>query len=422
MYIPLNNLVKKSSNYVQAYLISFKNTDLNYKGIFQLCIILIFSLAGFGVITPILPLIQNWGGVSTTHIGIYVASFAFARLIANIPAGILTDRYGGRYLLVTSIATIMTGMIISALAPTFIVLVFGRIITGLGSAFTAIAIQTELLLMANSSQRATVLSYSMIAHRIGVSIFPIVGGALAVLFSWRAVFYFCALLNLIGLAIVVIFFYQRKKGPKLTITNEEDILEESLEKKGISPLILPAIYVLGFAIFIHRFGFERTLIPLFGDSIGLDSLKIGFTLSFASIISIIAIFLGGRATDRYGCKLILQIGLIILILASILFFFVNNFVLFLIANIIFGLAAFTVALPLVIAADLSPDAHVGRTVSRVRLFDDAGMLAGPIFLGWTMDMYSFPVSIGITIIILMLSFILATIVLKKPTSVAKTFL
>jgi MFS transporter, DHA1 family, multidrug resistance protein len=414
MNISSNKLVGKSSAYIQKYLISLRNSDLNYKRIFQLCAILIFSLAGFAIITPILPLIQAWGGVSTTQIGIYVASFALARLMANVPAGILADRYGGRYLLIVSLAIIMTGMIMSALAPTFVFLVISRIVTGIGSAFTAIAIQTELLLMANSSHRATVLSYSMIAHRIGVSIFPFLGGGLAVLFSWRAVFYFCALLNLIGIVIILMFFNQRQREPKLTIRNEADISEETLEhRQSGSPYILPSIYVLGFAIFIHRFGLERTLIPLFGDSIGLDSLKIGFTLSVSSIISIIAIFLGGRAADRYGRKLILQIGLIVLLVASSLFFLVNNYFLFLIANIIFGLASFTVALPIVIAADLSPSSHVGRSVSRVRLFDDAGMLVGPILLGWAMDLYSFPASIVISMTFLMLSLILATFVLKK---------
>lgn len=408
MGIFFNDLINKSKHHIQQYLSSLHNSDLDYKQIIQLSTIMIFSLAGFGIITPILPLIQSWGGVSAAQIGLYVSSFALARLIANVPAGIFIDRYGGRLLMIISIAIIMTGTIMSALAPTFMFLVISRIVFGIGSAFTMIAIQTELLLLAKSSQRATVISYNMMANRIGVSIFPFFGGALAVLYNWRAVFYFCALLNIIGLVIALMLYFRRQGETALTTINKADTAEKPFEYRPvISPLVLPTLYILSFTIFFHRFGLERTLIPLFGDSIGLDSLKLGLTLTLSSMISILAILVGGHTADRYGRKLIIQIGLIVLLLASGLFFLVNNFASYLIVNIIFGLAAFTIALPMVIAADFSPGSHLSRTVSRIHFFNDAGMLIGPFYLGWVMDFSSFHVSIGISMLALMLSLILA---------------
>lgn len=408
-------LADKYYNYIQQQFALMRNSELDYKRIFQLCTILIFSLSGLSIIAPILPLIQAWGDVSAIQIGVYVSSFALARLFANIPAGIFTDRYGGRFLMIISLAVIMTGMLMSALAPTYIFLIISRIITGVGSAFTAIAIQTEFLLLAKSFQRATVMSFFMIARRVGVSIFPFIGGALAVFFDWRAVFYFCAILNFIALIIAVTVFCQKQRKPISSKVNKEANISEEppLQKRVISPLILMVLYILTFTIFINRNGLERTLIPLFGDSIGLDSLKIGFTLTLSSIVSILAIFLGGRAADRYGRKVVLQVGLILLLLASGLFLLVNSFAFYIIANIIFGLAAFTLVLPMIIAADLSFSSHVGRTVSRIRLFQDAGMLVGPVFLGWAMDLYSFPVSIVISIILVMLSLILTTFGFKS---------
>lgn len=57
-------------------------------------------MAGQGVIPPVLPLFAAKFGVGSAAIGLTLSSFALARLILNIPLGILSDRYGRRLLLV----------------------------------------------------------------------------------------------------------------------------------------------------------------------------------------------------------------------------------------------------------------------------------------------------------------------------------
>ncbi len=393
----------------------------SYADIFLLTSILVFSMASFGIITPVLGEIQAWGRLTTTQIGVYFSAFGMARLVMNLPAGYIIDRFGGRLLTVFGLIAVTAGSLMSAMAPHYFILFAARVITGVGSTFTAIAVQTELLLLTDDSRRAGIISYSMIARRAGASIFPFAGGLLAAFFNWRAVFYFCVLLNLIGIYIVLRSPHSKGK------TTAKDTLKSdspSGSEAGACPapkasvLIMPTIYLLAFTMFINRNGLEKTLIPLYGSSIGIDSILIGFTLSCSGFASMAAIFYGGRLADKYGRKPVVIGGLSILLLANSLFLIVKDFPLFFIANIFFALTAFTMSLPMVIAADITPAAKVGSAVGMIRLFNDGGLVVGPILLSWLMDYYNLSISIGVSIALILLTLLASIFFLRESIPAA----
>jgi MFS family permease len=396
-------MFKSGYNYMQKILKKGSSgVGPNQNRIFLLCFNIIFALAGLGIVAPILPQLQAWESVSITYMGFFVSSFALARVVADIPAGILIDRYDNRFLTAAGIAIIFIGSLLSALAPTFFYLILGRIIAGTGSAVAVISIQKELLLLAGPDKRSTVMSYYMIARRAGASVFPLIGGLLAVFFNWRAVFLFCAVLNFAGMAISLKLSYSMKdKNHVSTEKNlEEPKKKESEQKAGhkkIRPIVFFALYSLVFTLFFNRNGLEKTVLPLFGNIIGLDSLKIGFALSCSSLVSLFSIYLGGVFADRYGRKLVVQVGLFALVIANGIFIFVDSFVMYFIACVLLGLATFILSLPVVMAADMVHSSRVGRTLGGIRLFTDIGTVSGPILLAWTMDSFGFNTSIGLSV-------------------------
>ncbi len=413
----LNFSVKKFLNLCRSFKFTPCGDNSNLKRILLLCFNVIFAMAGLGIVAPILPQIQAWGDVSTTHMGLFVSSFALARVAVDIPAGTLSDRYGGSILTALGMAIILAGSLLSAFASSFVFLLLGRIAAGIGSALAVVSIQTELLQLAGTARRSTIMSYYMIARRAGVSSFPLIGGVLATFFEWRAVFLFCAILNLIGLIIALsspsrVYSNANEDKKKDIDSISEEAINSSVNIKKLGFFI---IYFLAFAIFLNRNGLERTILPLFGSSIGLDSLQIGLTLSFSGFLSLGSLFWGGYLADRYGRKIVLQIGLIVLILANGLFLVVNTFLFYLLASMFLGVAAFTTGLPVVMATDLVHSGKLGRTLGRVRLFSDLGTMVGPAFLGWLMDLYGYPSSIIVSILLLMLSILLVTFFLAEST-------
>ena len=59
-----------------------------------LCFATFMVMAGQGVVGPVLPLYARDFGVSTTVVGLTLTVFALARLILNVPAGLIADRFG----------------------------------------------------------------------------------------------------------------------------------------------------------------------------------------------------------------------------------------------------------------------------------------------------------------------------------------
>jgi|GEM_PF-4659097 len=375
------------------------------------CFNIVFAMAGLGIIAPILPLLQKWGGVSYTTLGLFVSAFAFARTIFDIPGGILADRYCGSLLTVFGFSIILIGSFVSAIAPTFVVLFVGRFLAGVGSSFVVSSIQTQILILSSADQRSMAISYFTIARRAGASVFPFIGGVLASFFGWRAVFYFCVTINCIGLVMALVSYrWFDKKMPikefiKPKLTSEKPQEENNLSKNMRWNFF--ALYFLAFTLFVNRNGLEKTLIPLFGDLINIDSAMIGLVLSLSSIIGLVAIFISGHAADKYGRKIVLQIGLATLLVVNVLYLFVNNATGYFVIGILYGFTAFTMALPNTIAADITPDERMGRTTGKIRLFNDLGTLIGPGFLSFVMEKSGFHSSIflatGITLLALLLS-------------------
>ena len=94
----------------------------------------VLVMAGQGVISPILPLFAKEFGVGAAAVGLTLSSFALARLILNVPLGLLSDRYGRRMLLVSGPIVTGIGMVGSGFSQNIEQLLLWRFSAGAGSA------------------------------------------------------------------------------------------------------------------------------------------------------------------------------------------------------------------------------------------------------------------------------------------------
>jgi MFS transporter, DHA1 family, multidrug resistance protein len=98
-----------------------------------LLIVMALVMSGMGVITPVLSVYAQSFGVGATLIGLTITVFGAARLVVNLPAGVLSERYGRRMLLWSGPLTIAIGSVGAALTGSFIGLLFWRFVQGIGS-------------------------------------------------------------------------------------------------------------------------------------------------------------------------------------------------------------------------------------------------------------------------------------------------
>lgn len=171
------------------------------RGLTLVFMILLLDIIGIGIIVPVLPeYLEQLTGTDVGHAAIYGGwllfayagmQFAFAPLIGN-----LSDRFGRRPVLLTSVITFSIDNLICALAPNFAILLIGRILSGIsgGSYSTASAYIADVSTDENRAKNFGLLG---IAFGIGFILGPIIGGFLGE-FGPRVPFFGAALISFLN--------------------------------------------------------------------------------------------------------------------------------------------------------------------------------------------------------------------------------
>ena len=119
---------------------------------------------------------------------------AYALTIALLVplSGHLVDRFGTRNVFIVALSFFMLGSLMCAAAPNLPMLVFARVVQGLGGSMLTLVPRLTLLRVYDKSQLLNALNYALMPALIGPILGPLVGGYLVEYASWHWIF----LLNL----------------------------------------------------------------------------------------------------------------------------------------------------------------------------------------------------------------------------------
>jgi len=120
-----------------------------------------------------------------------------------VPFGKLADIYGRKKIFLYGILIYAFSSFLSAISTSAIVLIFFRILQGIGSAMTfgiGVAILTSVF---PAGERGKVLGINVAAVYLGLSLGPFFGGSLTQHFGWRSIFFVNAFLGFITIILVL---------------------------------------------------------------------------------------------------------------------------------------------------------------------------------------------------------------------------
>ena len=132
-----------------------------------------------GVVIPVMPLLVHELAISTSQFGLVVAAFGASKLIGNIPAAYLVERYGRRPCLIYSLLGIGTAMGGICFVHSFVGLAGARFATGLGVSLYIAASTMYNTDISTPLNRARTLAPVMAAFSAGMAIGPALGGYMA---------------------------------------------------------------------------------------------------------------------------------------------------------------------------------------------------------------------------------------------------
>ena len=355
------------------------------------CVATGLIMLGQGVISPVLPLYAKDFGVSATLVGATISVFGLARMLLNLPAGFLSDKYGRRLLLVGGPVIVALGSFLSASAVDIWQLLAFRFVAGAGSAMFmtgAIILVTDI---STPQNRARMLGLFQGSLLLGVSIGPALGGLTAELFNLRAPFI------VVGALAAACSVWAWRALPE---TNPAAFARENWTDEGIvvqragvpfrallTNTSFALVSLFTFSIFFTRTGSRQTVLALFGEeSLGLSPGSLGAIFAMMAVLNLAMIGPSGAWADRFGRKRVIVPSAIVSAGALILFALTSSLLFFLVAAVMLGIGTGLAGpAPAAYAADVIPEGARGVGMGLYRTYSDIGFVLGPLLLGWIVD-------------------------------------
>ncbi len=389
-----------------------------------LCATTLVVMMGQGIISPVLPLYAQSFGVGTAMIGLTISVFGAARLVVNLPAGFLSERYGRRILLFGGPAVTALGSLAGGLAPTFGWLIASRFVAGTGSAMYmtgAIILLTDITTDENRGRLMSIYQGSLL---LGVSLGPAVGGFVAEGFGLSAPFFLVAVLAV--LARVWSFgrmpetMQGQRRASVAAVEGEMPPPPSQTARQSVMSLLsrpgFLLVCLLTMSIFLTRTGGRLTLLPLIGENrLGLSPGALGLVFTMMTLLNLAVLLPTGTLIDKLGRKAVIVPSALVTGVALVLFAVSGNVWVFVLAGVIHGVGTGIVGpAPAAYAADMAPPGSRGVTMGLFRTFGDAGFVIGPVLLGALADLAGFGWALAFNAMVLV-SFALLFAVFARET-------
>jgi MFS family permease len=328
-----------------------------------------------GALLPVVALSAIQRGATESLAGIVVALIGIGALVANIPAGALTNRFGERRAMMTAAGITAVGLVICLVAPSVWVFSLGILMTGFASAVFMLARQSYLTDLVPFHMRARAMSMLGGVQRIGVFIGPFAAAGLIALWGLDAA-YVLALVAIIGAGIIA--FTVRDLESKHTARGDEPLTTVAMAKAHWHTLVtLGSGIVLLSAIRQTR----QVVLPLWAHHIGLDPTMSSIVYGISGGIEVLVFYPAGIAMDRWGRRWIASGCTVVMGLSFVLMPLTHQLGTFTIAAIVMGLGnGIGSGIVMTLGADNAP--AIGRPVflGLWRELSDGGSSIGPVIL------------------------------------------
>src|SRR5881296_843318 len=159
---------------------------------------------------------------------------------------------------------------------------------------------------------------------------------------------------------------------------------------GIAPRKTPVLggpgsaLALALTMFVEAVGYGvvAPTLPFLARTAGAGEAQIGFLVGLYAAVGLLAGIPFGALANRYGRRILVLVGLGCLALASFGFVFAPTYLWLVAARFVQGLGATAIWVgSLTMAADLSSDAHMGRSLSWITGSWSLGFVVGPALGG-----------------------------------------
>ncbi|MDX2426546.1 MAG: MFS transporter [Cycloclasticus sp.] len=172
-----------------------KRASIGLAGIFSM------RMLGLFMILPVMSLYAgDLKGVTPLLLGLAISVYGLTQALLQIPFGLMSDRFGRKKIITLGLLLFVAGSIVAALSTTIYGIILGRALQGSGAVAAAVmALAADLTLEQN---RTKIMATIGISIGISFGIAMVIGPLLASVVGLQGVFWFTAVLAIIGIIIL----------------------------------------------------------------------------------------------------------------------------------------------------------------------------------------------------------------------------
>ncbi|MDQ3848182.1 MAG: MFS transporter [Thermoproteota archaeon] len=389
--------------------------------ILALSLVSLVVMMGSTMVTPSLTLYaKQYLGANEFVVGAVIAGFAIGRLIFDVPAGFIADRFGLTRTMILGLGILIGASTLAGVAPSYWILLFARLLEGIASSIYVSAAIAFVLLSSDAGKRGkNVGSYQSILM-LGPIIGPVVGAPIAGFFGYNAPYFAFSAIVFVAAIIIFIFSHQRK----FHIERAKNADDGNRHAGMTAYFNTAAIATFGFTFL--RSGIYTTGVPLFGyGSLSLSVFDMGIILTMASFANLVSSFMSGRLTQAYGMQRPLFVAILVSgLLVAIIPLSASMPYLLIIVTLI-GITSGFFGQSIAWAAEqieekirrigktnyqlaVGVQSHVTRGIGFNRMIGDLGLILGPLFIGYFITVFNndpllWFITFGSTSLVLILS-------------------
>ncbi|MBI5300355.1 MAG: MFS transporter [Deltaproteobacteria bacterium] len=357
---------------------------MNRKALTSIFLVIFIDLLGFGILIPILPYYAKSYGASATVLGFLMMSYSAMQFLFSPLWGKLSDKFGRRPILLTTILGIAISMLFLGLAKTLAGLFLSRLLAG----FFGANIATASAYIADNtppSSRAKGMGMIGAAFGLGFLFGPAIGGFLS---QWG---YALPAFVASGLAFFNFFFtFAILKEPPLSESvrfdhrhsvDRQHFLKILANKKTFQPILLFFLVTLAMA------QLETTFALFVLDRFHLQATSAGYLLAAMAIVMVLIQGGGiGRLARILGETKLVIIGSFVAGVALISAGYAFDLSIFTTSLIIYavGYAIVNPSLLSLVSQGADPRQQ-GVTMGVYQSAGSLARIAGPIFAGLLFD-------------------------------------
>ncbi|HIB69872.1 MAG TPA: Bcr/CflA family efflux MFS transporter [Phycisphaerales bacterium] len=169
------------------------------------------SGAGIDIFIPSLPSMSTALGVTKSAVSLTIPIYLLAYGLAQPVFGTLADSFGRRLPLIFGTGLFVLGSLIASGADTLEILLFARVLQGIGVSGPAVLTKASLTDAFEGEERMRMANTMTIAWSVGPVMSPVLGGYLQEYYGWNSNFQFLTLYS--SLLFLAVLFWWPETAP-----------------------------------------------------------------------------------------------------------------------------------------------------------------------------------------------------------------